>query len=168
LIGEAATLDLEQLFSEQSERFNLNQVFENLVSRLSELIAADVVDNRIVHESLKRLNALFRRTKNGSLSAVLLTMNYGRFFLNSFGGILKANRYAKPIIENFEDEFSKASEIVQEAEEETKKEMVLRLINRERMELFIEANPDLKDTVAGFLPAPRIDAKCEQDSGGNG
>ena len=154
IVGDAAMLDLEQLFAEQSQRFDLNQVFENLVARLSELIAADVVDYRIVNDSLNRLNALFKRTRNGTLSTVLLTMNFGRFFLRSFGGVLKANKYTKPIIESFEKEFDEASKIVQQAEEETKKEMVQRLIQRQRMELFLEANPDLKDTVAGFLPAP--------------
>lgn len=154
LVGEAASLHLEQLFAEQSDRFKLDDIFENLVSRLSELIAADVIDNRLVHDSLKRLNALFRRTKNGSLSTVLLTMNFGRFVMNSFGGVLKANKYAKPIIENFEAEFTEATEIVQKAEEETKREMVSRLINSQRMELFLESNPDLGETVSGYLPAP--------------
>lgn len=157
LVGEAASLHLEQLFAEQSERFNLNETFDNLVSRLSELIAADVIDNRVVHDSLKRLNALFRRTKNGSLSTVLLTMNFGRFFMKSFGDFLKANKYARPIIENFETEFNEASKIVHKAEEETKKEMVSRLINTQRMEMFIESNPSLKETVAGFLPSPLED-----------
>ncbi len=161
MVGDAATLNLEQLFAEQSERFHLNQVFDNLVSRLSELIAADVIDNRVVHDSLIRLNVLFKRTKDGSLSTVLLTMNFGRFFLRSFGGVLKANKYVKPIIENFEAEFSEANDIVQKAEEETKKEMVSRLINEQRMQLFIESNPELRETVAGFLPAPSEDEKCE-------
>lgn len=155
LVGEAASLNLEGLFAEQSKRFQLDQIFENLVSRLSELIKADVIDNRVVDDSLKRLNALFRRTKNGSLSTVLLTMNFGRFFLKSFGGILKANKYAKPVIESFENEFAEASDIVQKAEEETKKQMVLRLINPQRMDLFIDSNPDLKEIVAGFLPDHR-------------
>ena len=64
VIGEAATLDLDQLFNTQSERFELTSVFEKLVTLLSELIAADVIENRVVHDSLKRLNALFRRNKN--------------------------------------------------------------------------------------------------------
>jgi hypothetical protein len=162
MVGDAATLNLEQLFAEQSERFHLNQVFESLVSRLSELIAADVIDNRVIHDSLQRLNALFKRTKNGTLSTVLLTMNFGRFFLRSFGGVLKANKYAKPIIESFESEFSEASAIVQRAEEETKKDMILRLINSQRMDLFIEANPALRETVAGFLPAPIENKEREQ------
>ncbi len=166
MVGDAATLDLEELFKEQSSRFNLNDVFDRLVSRLSELIAADVIDNRTVHESLNRLNALFRRTKNGSLATVLLTMNFGRFFLNSFGDLLKANKYAKPIIENFEVEFAKARETVQKVEEETKKEMIFRLVNPDRMELFIEANPNLKETIAGFLPAPRSHDTCEQGDAG--
>ena len=157
MVGDAAMLNLEHLFKEQSERFHLDEIFENLVFRLSELIEADVIDNRVVHDSLKRLNVLFKRTKNGSLSTVLLTMNFGRFFLRSFGGVLKANKYAKPIIENFEEEFSEASNILQKAEEETKKEMVSRLISNQRMELFIESNPELKETVAGFLPSPRED-----------
>ena len=79
-------------------------------------------------------------------------MNFGRFFLNSFGGLLRANKYAKPIVENFEKEFADASEIVQEAEEATKKEMISRLTNRARMELFLESNPDLQSTISGFLP----------------
>lgn len=152
LVGEAASLDVEDLFRSQAQRFDLNSVFEGLVSRLTELIAADVIDNRIVHESLTRLHALFRRNKNGSFAAVLLTMNFGRFFLNSFGGLLRANKYAKPIVENFEKEFAEASEIVQEAEEATKKEMISRLTNRARMELFLESNPELQSTISGFLP----------------
>jgi len=165
-VGEAATLDLEQLFAEQSARFHLDEVLENLVSRLAELIEADVIDNRIIHDSLTRLNALFRRTKRGSLATVLLTMNFGRFFLNSFGGVLKANKYAKPIIENFEKEFAEASATVQKAEEETKKEMISKLINSARMELFLDSNPDLRETVGGFLPAPRT-AEPEDQSEAN-
>jgi len=161
LVGEAATLNLEQLFADQSERFQLETVFENLVSQLSELISADVIDNRTVHDSLQRLNALFRRAKKGSLATVLLTMNFGRFFLKSFGDSLKANKYAKPFIENFETEFAEASETVQKAEEEAKKEMILKLINPARIDLFIESNPDLKDTIFGFLPAPRDEDSSE-------
>lgn len=159
LIGDVAALNIEQLFVDQSTKYNLNDVFENLVGRLSDLIAADVIDNRLVNDSLSRLNALFRRSKNGSLSTVLLTMNFGRFFLRSFGGVLKANKYAKPIIESFEAEFAEASSIVQKAEEETKKEMVSRLINSQRMDLFIESNPGLRETIAGFLPAPNAEEK---------
>ncbi len=155
LVGEAATLNLEKIFIDQSERFNLDQVFESLVSRLAELIAADVIENRLIDDSLKRLNALFRRTKHGSLATVLLTMNFGRFFLNSFGDVLKANKYAKPIIENFENEFAHASEVVQKAEEETKKEMISMLINSARMDLFLESNSELRETVSTFLPAPK-------------
>lgn len=154
LVGDAASLDVEDLFRSQSERFDLNGVFEGLVSRLAELIAADVIDNRIVHESLTRLHALFRRTKNGSFATVLMTMNFGRFFLQSFGGLLRANKYAKPIVESFEKEFSEASAIVQQAEAATKQEMIARLTNRARMELFLDSHPDLKTTVAGFLPPP--------------
>ncbi len=151
-VGEAASLNVEDLFRAQSQRFDLNSVFERLVSRLAELITADVIDNRIVHESLTRLHALFRRNSNGSFAAVLLTMNFGRFFLKSFGGLLCANKYAKPIVENFEKEFAEASEIVQEAEEATKKEMISRLTNRARMQLFLESNPELQSTISGFLP----------------
>ncbi|MCH7764759.1 MAG: hypothetical protein IIB95_13660, partial [Candidatus Marinimicrobia bacterium] len=68
LVGEAASLNVEELFRTQSQRFELNAVFESLVSRLAELIAADVIDNRIVHESLTRLHALFRRNRNGSFA----------------------------------------------------------------------------------------------------
>jgi len=71
LVGEAASLNVEHLFSVQSQRLELNDVFERLVARLAELIAADVIDNRTVHESLTRLHALFRRTKNGSFATVL-------------------------------------------------------------------------------------------------
>jgi hypothetical protein len=152
LVGEAASLNVEDLFSAQSQRFDLNSVFEGLISRLAELIAADVIDNRLVHESLTRLHALFRRNKSGSFAAVLLTMNYGRFFLNSFGGLLRANKYAKPIVENFEKEFIEASRIVHEAEEATKQEMISRLTNKVRMQLFLESNPELQPTIAGFLP----------------
>jgi len=152
VVGEAASLNVEDLFRIQSQRFDLTSVFEGLVSRLAELIATDVIDNRIVHESLTRLHALFRRNRKGSFAAVMLTMNFGRFFLNSFGGMLRANKYAKPIVENFEKEFTEASKLVQEAEEATKKEMIARLTNRTRMQLFLESNPDLQSTIAGFLP----------------
>ncbi|HMO15295.1 MAG TPA: hypothetical protein PKD64_10385 [Pirellulaceae bacterium] len=154
MIGEAASLNVEELFREQAERVNLTAVFEQLVSRLSELIALDVIDNRLVHEALTRLHALFRRNKRGSFAAVLLTMNFGRFFLNSFGGMLRANKYAKPVVESFEKEFAEASEIVRQAEEATKKEMVARLTNPARMQLFLEANPDLQSTISGYLPSP--------------
>ncbi len=152
LVGEAASLNVEDLFTTQSKRFDLNAVFEHLVSRLAELIAADVIDNRIVHESLTRLHALFRRSRNSSFATVLLSMNFGCFFLNSFGGFLRANRYAKPIVESFEKEFAEASKVVQKAEDAMKKEMIARLTNSARMQLFLEAHPDLKSTVSGFLP----------------
>jgi len=161
IVGEAASLDVENLFRIQSERFDLNGVFERLVSRLAELIAADVIDNRIVHESLTRLHALFRRTKNGSFATVLMTMNFGRFFLKSFGGLLRANKYAKPIVENFEKEFAEASDIVRQAEEATKREMISKLTNRARMHLFLESNPELQSTIAGFLPAPENEGDDE-------
>jgi len=83
-----------------------------------------------------------------------MTMNFGRFFLKSFGGLLHANKYAKPIVENFEKEFAEASEIVQKAEEATKQEMIAQLTNAARIELFIESNPNMESTIAGFLPPP--------------
>ncbi len=154
LIGEAASLNVEELFREQAEKVNLTAVFEQLVSRLSELIALDVIENRLVHESLARLHALFRRNKRGSLATVLLTMNFGRFVLNSFGGMLRANKYAEPVVSSFEKEFAEASEIVRQAEEATKKEVVARLTNPARVQLFLEANPELQSTIAGYLPSP--------------
>ncbi len=81
-------------------------------------------------------------------------MNFGKFFIKSFGGILRANKYAKPIVDSFEEEFTKASEIVRQAEEATKREMVARLTNPERLELFLESNPDLQATISGYLPPP--------------
>ncbi len=154
LIGEAASLNVEEIFKEQAEKVNLNDVFEQLVAKLSELIALDVIDNRLVHDSLTRLHALFRRNKHGSFAAVLLTMNFGRFFLNSFGGLLRANKYAKPIVESFEKEFTDASIIVGQAQEATKKEMIARLTNPARMQLFLESHPELKSTISGYLPSP--------------
>jgi hypothetical protein len=161
LIGEGASLNVEELFQEQADKVQLSDVFERLVSTLSELIALDVIDNRLVHESLTRLNALFRRNKHGSFAAVLLTMNFGRFFLNSFGGILRANKYAKPIVDSFEKEFSEASVSVQQAEEATKKEMIARLTNPARMKLFLESNPQLQATISGYLPSPDTSAPLE-------
>ncbi len=70
LVGEAASLNVEELFSEQAEKANLEQLFESLVAKLSELIALDVIENRLVHEALTRLHALFRRNKRGSFAAV--------------------------------------------------------------------------------------------------
>jgi hypothetical protein len=81
-------------------------------------------------------------------------MNFGRFFLNSFGGLLRANKYAKPIVESFEKEFTEASAIVRQAEEATKKEMIARLTNPARMQLFLESNPELQSTISGYLPSP--------------
>jgi len=142
------------MFTAQSERFDLNSIFEGLVSRLGELIVADVIDNRTVHEALTRLQALFRRSKNGSFATVLMTMNFGRFFMNCFGDVMRANKYAKLIIENFEKEFLQASESVQKAEDATKQEVIARLTNAARMQLFIESNPELGPKIAGFLPPP--------------
>jgi hypothetical protein len=161
LVGEAASLNVEELFREQADKVHLSEVFERLVSKLSELIALDVIDNRLVHESLTRLNALLRRNKYGSLAAVLMTMNFGRFFLNSFGGLLRENKYAKPIVESFEKEFAEASAIAQRAEEATKKEMIARLTNEARMQLFLESNPQLRATISGYLPSPDTTAPLE-------
>lgn len=153
-VGEGALLDIEFLFQAQYDIFDLNTIFDELVKRLEELIVADVIDNRTVHEAITRLNALFRKSKRGTFATVMMTMNYGRFFLNSFGGILKANKYAKPIVENFEKEFNEAAETVQRAEEATKREMVAKLTNQARLELFLESHPELRSTVSAYLPPP--------------
>jgi hypothetical protein len=161
LVGEAASLNVEELFQEQADKVHLNEVFERLVEKLSELIALDVIDNRLVHESLTRLHALFRRNKHGSFAAVLLTMNFGRFFLDSFSGLIREIKFAKPIIESFEKEFAEASAIVQQAEEATKKEMIVRLTNPARMQLFIESNTQLQPTISSYLPSPDTTAPIE-------
>ena len=162
-VGEGALLDVESLFESQYEFFDLNTVFEGLVKRLEELIAADIIDNRTVHEALTRLNALFRKSKRGTFATVMMTMNFGRFFLNSFGGVLKANKYAKSIVENFEIEFTEAAETVQRAEEATKREMVAKLTNQARLELFLESHPDLRPTVSGYLPAPESNEEPDDE-----
>lgn len=164
IILDGAELDLERHFDQQRDTFGLPELFEALVEKLGQLIEADVIDNRTVQEALERLQALFKRNKRGSFAAVLLTMNYGRFFVNSFSGFLKANKYAKPIVESFETEFKTANDAFQKADEATKKATVAQLTNLRRLELFTDEHPQLGPTIAGYLPAPTEDDEAATPS----
>lgn len=161
LLEEVAFVDVEEIFRTQAQRLSLNDSFEKLISLLSEIIAADVIEHRTVDEALRRLQALFHRTKHGSLASILMTMNFGRFVINSFGDVLRANKYAKPFIENFEKEFADASEVVEKAENAMQKEVVAKLTNANRIQLFIESNPSVEPVITGFLPPSQSNSEAE-------
>ena len=153
-VGEAATLDLDSLFDEQRDRFQVPGLFDALISRLEEIIAADVIEHRTVQEAIQRLKAVLARNRRGSLASILLTMNYGRFVMNAFGGVLSANKYTKPIVESFTQEFQAANAAVDQATEATKREAIRRLTNPKRLEMFIEEQPEARAAIAGYLPEP--------------
>lgn len=159
LIGEAA-LDLDRVFDEKREQFGVPELFETLVKQLEELIVEDVIEHRTVAEAIQRLKAVLAKNRNGSLAAVLLSMNYGQFVLDSFRGVLSANKYTKPFVESFAQQFAQAREAVDQAKQATEQETIRVLTHLKRLELFMDEHPEVKPTVAGYLPPPK-DADAE-------
>lgn len=105
-------LDFDALFAEVREKEDIASTFNSLIKTLEDIISADLVDSRIVQESLEQLLVLLRRSRTGSLTSVLMTFHYGRFVLNGFKGFLSNNEHLKPFVEAFEAEYLKAEKKV--------------------------------------------------------
>lgn len=164
LSPDEVAYDFDLTFDEARESQNIAATFDILVEQLETIIAADMIDSRVVQETLERLLALLKRNKHGSLTSILVSMHYGRFFLKSFEGILTANKYLKPIVETFKVEFAIAEGKIQKAEATLKEEAIRRLTNQERLMTFIETSGGDTSVVADYLGQHDSDANdvgCE-------
>ena len=151
LAPDEVLYNFDHTFDEVRETEGIPNAFDSLVARLEEIIAADLIDSRVVQEALERLMALLKRNKHGSLTSILVSMHYGRFALKAFGGVLAANKYLKPMVDSFKEEFEIAEEKVRKAEESLKREAICRLVNQERLTLFIEGSNGDTKYIAGYL-----------------
>lgn len=151
LSPEDIEFNFDLAFDEVRDSQRLPDTFDNLIAKLEEIIATDLIDSRVVQEALERLMALFKRNKHGSLASILVTMNFGRFALNAFGRSLAAVPVLKPLVEAFREEFSKAETKVHAAEETLKKEAVRRLTNQDRLIAYLEQSDTDISSIAGFL-----------------
>ncbi|WP_436716569.1 hypothetical protein U8335_03915 [Roseiconus lacunae] len=143
--------DFDHAFDEAREAVDLSSTFEKLIERLEEIIAADVIDSRVVQQTLERLKALLKRNKHGSLTSILVSLHYGRFAIKAFEGVLSANKHLKPVVTAFKEEFSIAEEKVRDAEARLKKAAVERLTNEDRLRRFFVENRLDSSTVQGYL-----------------
>jgi hypothetical protein len=151
LSPDEVNYDFDIAFHKVREDQGIPPAFDILVSKLEEIIATDLIDSRVVQQALERLMALLKRNKHGSLTSILVSLHYGRFALKAFGGALKANKYLKPLVEAFQEEFSIAERKVQTAEATLKKEAIRRLINQERLFEYIEQKGEDRNVIAGYL-----------------
>lgn len=150
LTPDDVNYNFDRVFDQVREAEEIPATFENLVSKLEEIIAADLVDSRVVQQALERLAALMNRNKHGSLTSILVSLHYGRFVMKAFGGALSANKYLKPMVEAFKEEFAEAEAKVQRAEETIKEEAIRRLTHEERLMAYLEQNGGV-DTIAGLI-----------------
>jgi hypothetical protein len=151
LIGEAA-FDLDSVFDERRDKAGIPDLFDNLVEQLTQIIAQDVIEHRTVAEAIQRLKSVLAKNRRGSLAAILLSVNYGQFVLDSFRGVLSANKYTKPFIDTLTSEFAKAKDAVNTAKQSTEQETIRVLTHLKRLELFMEQFPEVEPVVAGYLP----------------
>jgi len=151
LTPDQLNYDFDRVFDDVREAEGIPEVFDRLVEMLERIIAADLIDSRVVQEALERLMALFNRNKHGSLTSILVSLHYGRFALKAFGGALAANKYLKPMLDAFKEEFSIAETKIIRAEDTLKEEAIRRLTNRERLDAYLEKNDDAASSVAGYL-----------------
>lgn len=158
LTPDEVNYNFDVTFDDIRDAQGIPSMFESLVEKLEKIIAADLIDSRVVQEALERLMALLKRNKHGSLTSILVSLHYGRFALKAFGGALGANKYLKPMVEAFKDEFVIAEEKVQMAEAKLKEEAVRRLTNRERLIAYVDQNGGDSTVVAGFLGRSELDA----------
>jgi hypothetical protein len=143
--------DFDVAFAKIRDQNEIPEEFDRLVSRLEEIIAADLIDSRIVQDSLERMKVLLRRNRKGSLASILVSIHYSRFALKTFGGVLSANKYLKPMIDAFKEEFAIAESKVRDAQELLKRESVVKLTNQSRLSDFLDQNYVRRDTIAGFI-----------------
>lgn len=150
--------DFDRAFDDARESQDLPATFDNLVAQLEQIIASDLIDSRVVQQALERLTALLKRNKHGSLTSILVSLHYGRFALKAFGGALAANKYLKPMVEAFKDEFAVAEAKVQRAEAALKEEAIRRLTNEERLMAYLAQHGADATSVAGYLTFNEGDA----------
>jgi len=151
LSPDEALFSFDNSFEEVRDSIGVPETFESLVQKLEEIIAADLIDSRLVQEAIERLTILFRRNKHGSLTSILMAMHYGRFALKAFSGALEANKYLKPLVQSFKEEFSVAEEKVKQSEELLKEEAIKRLTNESRLKSFLLQTKKDPSTLKGFI-----------------
>jgi len=151
LTPDQVNYDFDRAFDDVREAQDIPATFETLVAKLEQIVAADQIDSRVVQQALERLMALFKRNKHGSLTSILVSLHYGRFVMKAFGGALAANKYLKPMVEAFKEEFAEAEAKVQRAEATLKEEAIRRLTNQERLIAYLEQNGVESSSVVGYL-----------------
>ena len=85
LTPDEVNYDFDLAFEKVREAADIPDTFDKLVGKLEEIIAMDVIDNRVVQQAIERLIALLNRNKHGSLTSILVSMHYGRFALKALG-----------------------------------------------------------------------------------
>lgn len=151
LTPDEVNYNFDLAFEDVREAQDIPATFDSLVAKLEEIIAADLIDSRVVQQALERLMALLKRNKHGSLTSILVSMHYGRFAIKAFGGALAANKYLKPMVEAFKEEFAIAESKVQTAEDTLKKEAIRRLVNQERLMAYLEQSGTDSTVITGYL-----------------
>jgi len=158
LSPDEVSYDFDRAFDEVREKQDIPATFESLVAKLEEIIAADLIDSRVVQEALERLMALLTRNKHGSLTSILVSLHYGRFAIKAFAGALSANKYLKPMVDASKEEFAAAEAKVQMAEATLKEEAIRRLTHEERLIAYLAQNGADASAVAGYLTSNEGDA----------
>ena len=161
LTPDEVNFDFDLAFDQVRESVDISTTFETLVTKLEEIIAADLIDSRVVQQALERLTALFRRNKHGSLASILVSMHYGRFALKAFSGALAANKYLKPMVDAFKQEFAVAEAKIEKAEATLKEEAVRRLTNEARLIAYLNQIGEDPTSIAGYLGAPTTEPSPE-------
>ncbi len=158
LAPDEVNYNFDIAFDKVREAQDIPATFDSLVAKLEKIIAADLIDSRVVQQSLKRLMALLKRNKHGSLTSILVSVHYGRFALKAFGGALAANKYLKPMVDAFKEEFAIAESKVEAAEATLKKEAIRRLTNQKRLMEYIQGSGGDTTAIAGYLGHDDSDA----------
>lgn len=151
LTPDEVNYDFDLAFNELREAEDIPATFDDLVGKLEQIIVADLIDSRVVQQALEQLMALLKQNKHGSLTSILVSLHYGRFALKAFGGMLSANKYLKPMVEAFKEEFAIAEAKVQKAEATLKEETIRRLTNEERLMIYLDQNAIDASNIAGYL-----------------
>lgn len=162
LTPDEVNYDFDLAFDVVREAEDIPATFDDLIGKLERIIATDLIDSRVVQQALERLMALLKRNKHGSLTSILVSLHYGRFALKAFGGVLSANKYLKPMVEAFKEEFAVAEAKVQKAEATLKEEAIRRLTNGERLMAYLTQNGVDASTVAGYLLTNSGDADATE------
>jgi hypothetical protein len=153
LMPDDLNYNFDLAFDDARETENIPASFDNLISRLEAIIATDLIDSRVVQQSLEKLMVMLKRNRHGSLTSILVSLHYGRFAMKAFEGVLSANKYLKPLLEAFKEEFAVAETKVQKAEATLKEKAIRGLINEDRLMAYLAQNGGDASTVAGYLTA---------------